>query len=506
MVKERILFSEDPFMEMGEYINVCKEMMKDVHTIISSVLDFSNHSGSLINGIIRCIQKYNDELKQDTNNCFSISCDNSKKRFQNDYRYKRKYEDNETEDENIDLIRFTSRGPVFSLSKNIINSIPYSYIYEQSSDELRTSDGTVYLDYRGNEACVYYLLDYLNGKHLDFSQFTYEEQIDIIELFEFCGLPLPEELIFIRERRDTKKVKYREDNIVDLIINGNKDTIIKEYLVKNGLWNTYIMNYNNGFVDFNHIDESLFINKKFDYLKYLIQYIEKEYIVIDEDEVVNINKDRLENELYELFGTKGKEATDNVITTKPTVFKNSKIIEKKCYETPLVKWLGKEKRWVLLFRASEHNFSSKEFHNYCDNLFETVTLIKHKSYNNDGMNIFGGYTDQQWTYYGAYKPYSNEFLFTLKNEHNIPPTKYDYINIDSSFGILCSSQWGPTFGNGYDICISDDCHENATSYCNSCSYSTVNTPQKNSLFVNTGKENSQNHFLVEDYEVWGRDL
>ena len=45
----------------------------------------------------------------------------------------------------------------------------------------------------------------------------------------------------------------------------------------------------------------------------------------------------------------------------------------------------------LLFRASEHNFSAKAFHQKCDNIEDTLVLIRTQF----GKTI-GGYTHYPW--------------------------------------------------------------------------------------------------------------
>ena len=45
----------------------------------------------------------------------------------------------------------------------------------------------------------------------------------------------------------------------------------------------------------------------------------------------------------------------------------------------------------LLFRASEHNFEAKAFHEYCDGKPQTILLVK----TNYGK-IIGGYTPIEW--------------------------------------------------------------------------------------------------------------
>ncbi|KAK8808473.1 hypothetical protein WA158_008374 [Blastocystis sp. Blastoise] len=411
---------------------------------------------------------------------------------------------NTYDDTSFDLIRFANNDLIFPLSKRIIDTIEGSFLYESCDQESRESDGTVYLDYRGNDIMAYYVIDYLNGKKVDITGLCYKDQLELLDLYEFCGLVIPLDLVACRERRDTKKKQYKNGDEVSLFINGNQNDNIKEYLIKNGLWNNYVMNYDNGFIDYNHIEDSLYMNKKYEYIEYITQYVNNRYINIEEDKINDINKELFEKEMIELFGKKGREEVRESMMGKPNVFINSTIIEKKRFETPLVNWLGKEKRWKLLFRASEYDYFVFFFHNYCDNKGETVTLIKHIGHNNH-MNIFGGYTDQSWESRTSNcdKPASKEFLFTLSNEHGIPPTQY--LHNGTGNGIYCSSSYGPTFGGGKDIVIVNNCHAtNDNAYNNSNSFTTVNTPQKSSLFVNTNNSDTQNYFTVEDYEVWGR--
>ncbi|KAK8797077.1 hypothetical protein WA158_004287 [Blastocystis sp. Blastoise] len=501
MVKEKMLFGIDKFNRLKEDINVYEELMKDIINVFSSVMNLGIHSGMSINRLIKHIADDYSENKTKIVGNFSFFDDSPEESVENNYKNKRRYPD-ECDDEKMDTIRFTNNGPIFQISKSVLDSLKGSFIEEQRGEEYRTNDGSIFLDYPGNDAFIYYLIDYLNGKKVNFDSFSYEEQLEILDLFEFCGLVIPIELIDCRERRDTKMKKYKKRDEVSLFINGNKNDIIKEYLVKNGLWNEYVKNYDNGFIDYNPSDESLYMNKQYEYIEYITQYIKNGclYVVEDDKNNENIDKELLEKEMVELFGEKGRKAANSDMSGNLVVFTNSTIIEKRCFEAPLVYWLGTKKRWKLLYRASEHHYSGSKFHKYCDNKGETVTLIKHIGHDNH-INIFGGYTDQNWDSSSGWKPYSKEFLFTLSNEHNIPPTKYDYISNKKSNGICCGSPFGPLFGG---ICIYDQCHNNNNSFCYSTRHAEMNTPQKLSLFVNTDNANSRNNFIVEDYEVWGR--
>ena len=70
---------------------------------------------------------------------------------------------------------------------------------------------------------------------------------------------------------------------------------------------------------------------------------------------------------------------------------NTQIVNQQ-YDSKLREWAG-DYKWKLLYRASEHEYSGKSFHEYCDNV-NGPTLIVIKS---SGGWIFGGYTTQLWS-------------------------------------------------------------------------------------------------------------
>ncbi|KAK8797566.1 hypothetical protein WA158_005912 [Blastocystis sp. Blastoise] len=404
-------------------------------------------------------------------------------------------------DNGIDYIRFTSSGLAYSLPKRITNSLIGSLLYEYSQENQRTVDGDMFLDYRGDDTVAPLLIDSLMNKKINIDILDLNDQFSLLNLFEYCCLPIPEELTKTYYRRDHNLKLYKEDDAVILYINDKKDDTLRDYWKENGLWNKIINRYNNGSVDYDEKKNEMFMKKDYQYINQIHDYIQYNCIYISEEEMNNMNKQLLENEMCRLFGDKVINIVDECIIPY-SYFPYTRILTNKSMEIPLMNWLGKEKKWKLLFRASEHDYKASEFHKYCDNQGETVTIIKHLGKNNH-INIFGGYTDQSWA--GSdWKPYSKEFLFTLSNEHGIPPTQYDYNYKTNNKAIYCYSSYGPTFGMGYDIYISNQCHSNTNSYCKASCYSEVNTHQYSSLFVNTSNTNSKNIFTVEDYEVWGR--
>ena len=71
----------------------------------------------------------------------------------------------------------------------------------------------------------------------------------------------------------------------------------------------------------------------------------------------------------------------------------------------------------------------------------------------------GGFTSKSWSSCGGYVEDSNAFLFSLEFKEKYP-------SYDGKNAIYDVYNYGPTFGNGYDLYIADGCHGNNSSYCN----------------------------------------
>ena len=63
------------------------------------------------------------------------------------------------------------------------------------------------------------------------------------------------------------------------------------------------------------------------------------------------------------------------------------------------------------------------------------------------------------------KQSSVSFLFSLKNKDNVPPFKAAVYK-NHQYAICSDPSYGPTFGAGHDLYISNDSHTNQRSYTN----------------------------------------
>lgn len=103
-------------------------------------------------------------------------------------------------------------------------------------------------------------------------------------------------------------------------------------------------------------------------------------------------------------------------------------------------------RWVLIYRASKNGFSAKNFHESCDGIPKTLTVVK--TVNN---YVFGGYTNEAWNQSGDYIYDKDAFIFSLINKNN-SPIKINCCEPEKA--VTSHSNSGPTFGDGHEFYIS----------------------------------------------------
>ena len=103
---------------------------------------------------------------------------------------------------------------------------------------------------------------------------------------------------------------------------------------------------------------------------------------------------------------------------------------------------------TLLFRASRDGDGSKLFHTYCDGKENTVVFVKDRN-----GRRFGGFANQEWNSDGKWICDTNSFLFSL-DHHEC------YFNRSKGKILYGAENYGPLFGQGYDLYLCDKCFSN----------------------------------------------
>ena len=99
---------------------------------------------------------------------------------------------------------------------------------------------------------------------------------------------------------------------------------------------------------------------------------------------------------------------------------------------------------------------------------------------------------------GGHTSTSNAFIFSLRNKEGLEPFKSMVAH--PSVAIYRYSGYGPTFGNGYDIYISNNANSNTGSY--------TDFGQHNDYSVPSGVQDQYtilagtNHFTPDEVEVF----
>ena len=104
-------------------------------------------------------------------------------------------------------------------------------------------------------------------------------------------------------------------------------------------------------------------------------------------------------------------------------------------------FFGGSKRFEVLYDAKVHGYSNATFHQKCDNIDGTVTLVTLRN----GAK-FGGYNPSRWTSENVWKNIPNTFLFSLTDGKGSGPQKWQCE--DQGSAIRCYPGYGPSFGGG----------------------------------------------------------
>jgi len=139
----------------------------------------------------------------------------------------------------------------------------------------------------------------------------------------------------------------------------------------------------------------------------------------------------------------------------------------------------------VLYIASEDGDESGDFHSACTNVGPTIVIIETTT-----GNIFGGYTDLEWTpaQGTGYQRSTNSFVFGVR-----PNLKLLTISNEDQ-GIYRDSQYGPTFGGGHDIHIASGALGTTSNYVYRHAYGSSTDGR---FDLNGGQRN----FQVKDYAV-----
>ena len=142
---------------------------------------------------------------------------------------------------------------------------------------------------------------------------------------------------------------------------------------------------------------------------------------------------------------------------------------------------AKHMKLKLLYSTAVADYNSMTFHRLCNGMGPTLTVVKATN-----GKRFGGYASVSWRSMQQYVRDDDAFLFSLD-------LKKCFKKKSKCTALFDHSDYGPTFGEGHDLHISNTCKVQNGSSCNA----------PNTYSEATTKELSgEKNFVVEDYEVY----
>ena len=102
----------------------------------------------------------------------------------------------------------------------------------------------------------------------------------------------------------------------------------------------------------------------------------------------------------------------------------------------------------LLFTASKHNFSSAAFHKHCDNIPDTLTLVR-----TGGGKTIAGYSHYQWNQVSCgFVEDSGRRVFLVQMDLG-----EKLVSKSDNCLIYCDQKVGPSFGRDDLVLFNENC-------------------------------------------------
>jgi hypothetical protein len=112
---------------------------------------------------------------------------------------------------------------------------------------------------------------------------------------------------------------------------------------------------------------------------------------------------------------------------------------------------SKNLEWTLVYKATRDGFGAIDFHSKCNSKSNTLVVVK-----STNGNIFGGYTQQNWSGDDGFKSDANAFLFSLNNKHEM---QFKLKCMQADCAVYVKQGYSACFGR-LDLCLRDNSNKN----------------------------------------------
>ncbi|KAH3765116.1 hypothetical protein Pelo_3019 [Pelomyxa schiedti] len=117
--------------------------------------------------------------------------------------------------------------------------------------------------------------------------------------------------------------------------------------------------------------------------------------------------------------------------------------------------------FTRIYRASDHNFASHQFHGDCDDTPNLLVVVRTEHrYLCGGFTGSGSWRGNRFNYSEA----QGAFLFSAYRPGTADETTLIAFPLNPANALYSHGNYGPTFGNGHDLYITHLCNANTNSY------------------------------------------
>ena len=287
---------------------------------------------------------------------------------------------------------------VSKLNMELLKKYPGSYFYKEYMSDYITADGNVFIDYNGENDEL--IVKYMNDDESlidDLRKMNDDERRRFINDLKFFDLPIKKEITgdFVHNE-ENKKIKTNQDNRT-VMVNGWNAPELNIFLKKRHLFDQVFDNQPKENIKYFEEVDINYINLEMKYHDVIVDYLKNGKLnmrwIKKYQNNGNFDADELMNEM-KMIGIKlsDEEVKEIRGCFDIRLLRGSTILLDTQYDDALREWLGSEHEWKMIYRASEHGYTAKSFHECCDNQRPTLIVIM-----SSGGWIFGGYTTQSWS-------------------------------------------------------------------------------------------------------------
>ncbi|CAF0926348.1 unnamed protein product [Brachionus calyciflorus] len=266
-----------------------------------------------------------------------------------------------------------------------------------------------------------------------------------------------------------KKFETIDSDIVKLNVGGTlfstlRSTLTKQIKDKNGKMYSPNMfeSILNGFVKPKYDEnKAIFIDRDPKYFSHVLNYlrnVEIESNGFDLPDGIDLRELSKEAKFYNIVGL--EELTKKEVKIIETKIMDTKILgENQIQDLLDLCHFANNSKFKLVYRATHDGFSAASFHQKCDNISPTLTIIK-----TTNGEVLGGYTVQAWDSSSSKKCDPYAFIFSLINNLG---KKFKFAAKNGKNTTCCHVNFGPIFGSessSPDISISDNSNVSNLSY------------------------------------------